>query len=111
MSAVAVEPPVELESGLRVEPWELHSELVLVCPEVCRRALELLPERDPDAYLARPRDPVLLPPGTADDGQVDTGLPAAVFRYTLWRLVETARSALVSVGALVTLASLAEVLH
>ena len=40
------------------EPWELHSELVLVCPEVKKRALELLPERDPDAFLARARDPV-----------------------------------------------------
>jgi hypothetical protein len=104
MSAVAVEAPVELESGLRIEPWELHSELVLVCPEVCRRALELLPERDPDAYLARPREPVL-PPAVA------IGLPTAVFEYTLWRLGQTARPALVSLGALVALAYLAEVLH
>ena len=111
MSAVAVEPPVELESGLRIEPWELHSELVLVCPEVCRRALELLPERDPDAYLARRREPVLLPPATAEQGHLATGLPTAVLGYALWRLVQTARPALVSLGALVALASLAEVLH
>ena len=49
MSAVAVDTMVE-----EIELWELHSELVLVSPEVCRRALELLPERDPDAFLARP---------------------------------------------------------
>ena len=48
MSAVAVDTVVE-----EIELWELHSELVLVSPEVCRRALELLPERDPDAFLVR----------------------------------------------------------
>src|SRR5215211_790098 len=48
MSAVAADTVVE-----EIELWELHSELVLVCPEVCRRALELLPERDPDAFLTQ----------------------------------------------------------
>jgi hypothetical protein len=111
MSAVAVEAPIELESGLRIEPWELHSELVLVCPEVCRRALELVPERDPDAYLARPREPVLLPSAAAELDHLALGVPRAVFEYTLWRLGQTVRPALVSLGALVALASLAEVLH
>jgi len=35
MSAAAADTVVEIEL------WELHSELVLVSPEVCRRALEL----------------------------------------------------------------------
>ena len=35
-----------------IEGWELQSELVLVCPEVRKRARELLPERDPDAFLS-----------------------------------------------------------
>jgi hypothetical protein len=93
------------------EPWELHSELVLVCPEVRERARELLPERDPDAFLARPREPVLLPAGTVDEAHHTTSLPVAVVGYALWRLAETARSALVAVGAVVALALLAQVLH
>jgi hypothetical protein len=111
MSAVAVRPPLELEDGPRIEPWELHSELVLVCPEVCRRALELLPERDPDAFLASLRGPSFLVSGTADQAQVAAGLPATVSKYAFWRLVETARSALFAVGGLVALASLAELVH
>jgi hypothetical protein len=111
MSAVAASPPLELEDGLRIEPWELHSELVLVCPEVCRRALELLPERDPDAVLANPREPILFaPPGTADQS-LAAGLPATISKYAFWRLVETARVALFAVGGLIALASLAELVH
>jgi len=93
------------------EPWELHSELVLVCPEVKKRALELLPERDPGAFLARARDPVSHPAGRTDDAQPATRLPVAVFGYALWRLAETARTALFVVGGVVALALLAEVLH
>jgi|SRR6266498_4317123 hypothetical protein len=137
MSAVAVETAVELQNELRavlkepavsrsearsvdedvpatngdIQPWELHSELVLVCPEVCKRALELLPERDPDAFLARPREPIVLALGTPDEGQFAHGLPASVFGYVVWRLVETARSALFAVGGLVALASLVELVH
>jgi hypothetical protein len=94
MSAVAVDSKVE-----EIELWELHSELVLVSPEVCRRALELLPERDPEAFLARPPES-------------DTPTRAAVaLRYTLWRLSHTARFALaVTVGS-VGLALLAEVVR
>jgi len=94
-----------------IQPWELHSELVLVCPEVCARARELLPERDPDAFLARPREPVLLLAPTVDEAPRTASLPAAVLRYTLWRIIEIARSALFVVGAVVALALLAEALH
>jgi len=93
------------------EPWELHSELVLVCPEVRERARELLPERDPDAFLARTRAPVFLPVATPDQVQPAASLSAAVLGYTLWRFAETARTALfVFVGA-IALALLAEALH
>jgi len=95
-----------------IKPWELHSELVLVCPEVKRRALELLPERDPDAFLPRARGPVSHRAGTFDDAQpAATRLLVAVFGYALWRLADTARTALFVVGGVVALALLAEVLH
>jgi hypothetical protein len=82
---------------------------VLVSPEVCERARELLPERDPEAFLDRARAPVVLPAGTIDEAQ-HTSLPVAVVGYTLWRLAETARSALLAVAAVVALALLAQVL-
>src|SRR6478672_10572883 len=75
------------------EPWELHSELVLVCPEVRKRALELLLEPDTDAFLARPRETPLLLASMLDDGQCPKTLRAAVVAYTVWRLLETARIA------------------
>jgi hypothetical protein len=99
------------EKNRDIEPWEVHSELVLVCPEVCERARALLPERDPDAFLARLREaaPAL---ETAPDAVAIAPSPSvAVVAYTLWRLAETARVALVAVGAVVALALLAEVLH
>src|SRR5437764_6522201 len=85
----------------QIEPWELHSELVLVCPEVSERARELLPERDPDAFLARTREPVALQAGRVNEAQHLMSLPVAVAGYTLWRLAETARSALFAVAAVV----------
>jgi hypothetical protein len=96
--SIAAELPAE------IEPWELHSELVLVSPEVWRRALELLPERDPDAFLVGPRRPPAEP-------RLPHGLPAAVFGHALRRAVETARIALVTIGGLAALASLAEALR
>jgi hypothetical protein len=89
---------------VEIQPWELHSELVLVCPEVCRRALELLPERDPDAFLVGP-------PRAPAELRLPHGLPAAVFGYALGRLAETARIALVAIGGLAALASLVEAVH
>src|SRR5947208_14178186 len=93
-SELAAMPSDEREPATNgdIEPWELHSELVLVCPEVCERARELLPERDPDAFLARPRGPVFSPGGTVDEVQQKTNLPVAVVAYVLWRLLETARA-------------------
>jgi hypothetical protein len=98
------------EAGSKdIQDWELHSELSLVCPEVRERALELLPERDPDAFLTTPR--VVLTTGRVDEAQRPTSLPVAVAGYTLWKLIETARTGLVVVAAIVALALLVEVLH
>jgi hypothetical protein len=95
MSAVAV-----------VEPWEIHSELVLVSPEVCERARELLPLRDPDAFFVRPARVVEV---TETASQL--GLPTALVGYTVLRLAQTARSALFVVGLVVALALIAQISH
>jgi hypothetical protein len=94
-----------------IEPWELHSELVLVCPNVRKRARELLAERDPDAFLVSAREPGATPIATAEAAARAPKLPFAVVVYTLRRLAETARSAFVAVGAVIALALLAELLH
>lgn len=87
-----------------VEPWEVHSELVLVSPEVYERALELLPARDPDAFLER------RPRATAiEQVSLDPGLPTAIVGYTVLRLAQTARSALIVVGAVVAFALIAQI--
>jgi hypothetical protein len=93
MSAVAV-----------VEPWEIHSELVLVSPEVYERALELLPERNPDALFERR-------PRTTATEQLprDPGLPTAIVGYAVLRLAQTARFALIVVGAVVAFALIAQI--
>ena len=87
-----------------VQPWEVHSELVLVSPEVCRRAREELPERDADAFLTRP-------PTVAGAPAVEQEAREAALRYTLWRFAQTARFGLLIVGVIVVLALLAELLH
>src|SRR5262245_25048235 len=82
-----------------VEPWEIHSELVLVSPEVCERARELLPPRDPDAFLATRSG------AAATDGPAsEPGLPTALLGYTVLRLAQTARTALIVVGLVVAFA-------
>jgi hypothetical protein len=92
-------------SAVAVEPWEIHSELVLVSPEVCERARELLPERDPNGFL--PRTIVVLESQPA----AGPSLPIALAGYTVLRLAETARSALIVVGAVVAVALIAQILH
>jgi hypothetical protein len=99
------------EKNRDIEPWELHSELILVCPEVSERARELLPERDPDAFLSRLRKPAPALETAPDAVAIAPRPSVAVVAYALWRLAETARVALVAVGAVVVLALLAEVLH
>jgi len=93
-------------SAVVVEPWEIHSELVLVSPDVCERARELLPLRDPDAFLAmRGRFVAATEPGS------EPGLPAALVGYTLLRVAETARSALIATAFVVALALIAQISH
>jgi hypothetical protein len=126
MTAVAVELPLGLEAEPRtrfsepdadpaageIEPWELHSELVLVCPEVCARALELLPERDPDAFLVRhERPPVVVELRADEEAKPAPGLGVAVAAYVLWRIADTAQRAVIAVGVLAGVAMLAELLH
>jgi hypothetical protein len=95
MSAVAV-----------VEPWEIHSELVLVSPEVCERARELMPHRPPDAFLT-----TRAATAAAAEPANKAGLSRALLSYTAWRLAETARSALIVFGIVVALALIAQILH
>src|SRR4029450_2178057 len=99
------------EKSRGIEPREVHSELVLVCPEVSERARELLPTRDPDAFLARGREPVLLATGTIEEPHANPSPVVAVVGHALWRLAETARIAFFTVGMVVALALLAEALH
>ena len=87
-----------------VQPWELHSELVFVSPEVSRRAREELPERDPDEFLTRPPVAAEAPIGEPSAGK-------AAFRYSVWRLGQAVRFGLVLVAIVVVLALLAELLH
>jgi hypothetical protein len=103
MSAVAAETGAE-----EIEPWELHSELVLVSPEVFRRALEVLPERDPDAFLARARTPVAV---AASEERDSPSLAAVALRYTLWRVGKSARFALAATVGSIGLGLIAEVVR
>ena len=69
-----------------------------------KRALELLPKRDPDVFLARVREPASPVVASVDAVALTPNLPVAVVGYALWRLAETARSALVVAIAIVALA-------
>jgi hypothetical protein len=91
------------------QPWELHSELVLVCPELRRRSLELLPEHDPDASPVGLPEPLILPAAAAPPEEL---APRAIdlLRYTLQRLGALARSGFTIIGAVFVLAMLAEIL-
>ena len=93
-------------SAVAVEPWEIHSELVLVSPEVCERARELLPHRDPDAFLAT-HDRI----ASATEPAGDLGLPTAVLGYTAFRLLDTVRTALIVFAFVVALALIAQISH
>jgi hypothetical protein len=123
MSAVALDTPVRPAAGPRgalravtdlatadaadVQPWEAHSELSLVSPEVRQRLIELLPERD--AYGAPPpRPPVALP--VAPEKEKPGVRARDLLRYTVRRVGETVRLGLTIVGAIFVLALLAEVL-
>ena len=123
MSAVALDTPVRPAAGPRgvlrpvadvgtddaagVQPWEAHSELSLVSPEVRQRLLDLLPERD--AYSVRPLPMPSVPLPVAP--LKERGVRARdLLRYTVRRVGETVRLGFTIVGAIFALALLAEVL-
>jgi hypothetical protein len=124
MSAVALDTPVrpaavprgvlrvvaELATGeaADVQPWEAHSELSLVSPEVRQRLLELLPEREAYRVPPLPRPSVPLPVAPQKE---KLGVRARdLIRYTVRRVGEMVRLGLTIVGAIFVLALLAEVL-
>ena len=95
----------------QIELWELHSELALVCPQVRKCARELLPERDPQGFLGRPRASISPRSDTAEEPPFPQSLSLAVVGYTLWRLADTARTAFLTLATVVVLALLAQLLH
>jgi len=99
------------EKNGQIEPWELHSELVFVCPEVSERARQLLPDRDPDAFFIMLPEPASRQAAGVDTVATAPNLALAVVGYALWRLAETARTGVITVAAIVALTFLAEVLH
>src|SRR6266536_2372018 len=123
-SALRAMPGRASGAGAAVEQRQLHSELVLVCPELRSRLRGLLPERASDAFVAEPaaglvaepavglvaEPAVLLPARAWSDGRsrLDLGLAAAVLVYAGQRLLVTAFF-LIAIGALFVLLTLAEV--
>ena len=99
------------EKNGQIEPWELHSELVFVCPEVSERARQLLPDRDPDAFFIMLPEPASRQAPAVETVATAPNLPLAVVGYAFWRLAETARTGFIAVAAIVALTFLAEVLH
>jgi hypothetical protein len=99
------------EKNGQIEPWELHSELVFVCPEVSERARQLLPDRDPDASFIMLPEPASWQAAGVATVATAPNLPLAVVGYALWRLAETARTGFIAVAAIIALTFLAEVLH
>jgi hypothetical protein len=98
--------PARSNSDIRL--WEIHSELALVCPEVRERGLAALPERDPESFLVKSRQPDSPTEATRISGE---SLVVALFAYTLLRLGELARGALLAVGLVIALALLADAFH
>jgi hypothetical protein len=128
MSAVVLEKPLELDKApwpaLRTvdspstfaaaapvqadfQIWELHSELVLIDPELRLQSLQLLPEPASDALARSPRPIPVSVPVLADE----PALPHyGILRYAVRRVGEMTRFGLAIVGTIFTLAMLAEVL-
>lgn len=152
MSAIAAANPIELAPPEKVlrplahfvplddepaphdgfQPWELHSELVLIDPELRRRSLELLPEIDLEAAPARspqplraplapvaapqpivllsplaPTAPIAAPAPVEDERAVKS---IGIFRYLGHRVVDITRLGLAIVGTIFVLAMVAELL-
>jgi hypothetical protein len=117
----ALHPVVHPGAHEDFQPWEIHSELVLVDPELRRRSLELLPEIDLDARPDRPPKPIVLAsfapavPGTAPAIAAPVEAEPAVesvgfLRYMVHRVVDVTRFGLAVIGAIFVLAMLSELL-
>ena len=89
-----------------IQPWELNSELVLVCPELRRLSLASLSEPDSGAVHAELQLPVTLP----SPAQAQLGVePLGIVGYAGQRMGDTVRNGLSIIGALFTLAMLAQI--
>lgn len=111
LQAVALSPTsVEaIAASANIQPWELHSELVLVCPELRGRSLELLPERRPESLPSRSLAPIVLRPLAPAEDELPLR-PENLRSFTLRRCGESLRNGLTIVGAFFTLAMVAELL-
>jgi hypothetical protein len=105
MSAAAALP----DPGIQL--WELHSELSVVSAEVRKRALELLPERDPSGFLSVLRRPNAFDSAGRTEAETALTLPLAVAVYALARIAQMVRSAACFVAGAVALASFVELLR
>jgi hypothetical protein len=94
-----------------IQQWELHSELSVVSAEVRKRALELLPERDPSSCLSVLRRPNAFESAGRAAAETALTLPLAVAAYALVRIAEMVRSAAFFMAGAVALAGLVELLH
>lgn len=100
-AASPAEEAARSSNGFR--PWELHSELVLVDPELRLRSLQLLPE----PALAAPghRPTVMAAPANGSPARTGT-----ILGYAVRRIAEMTRFGLVILGAVFALMMLAELL-
>jgi|SRR5919201_53708 hypothetical protein len=100
------------DEGEAFQAWEIHSELVLVSPELRQRSLELLPP-PPDVLARRPRTLVLAAPAPVPafvpDAEPEVREIGAL-RYTAHRVADVARFGFAIIGVIFTLAMIAEVL-
>jgi hypothetical protein len=102
---------IALRSPEHAEPWELHSELVLVCPALRRRSLELLPERDPEAFLVRAGVSVGDDVAPVEEDGSEAVRASSVAAYAAWRAAQATRGGFFLVGSIAALAALAELLR
>lgn len=70
-----------------------------------------MPARDPDAVLARSTQPSVAGSNLIDQHAVTPSLLLAVAVHVLWRIGQTARSALIAAGLVIALVYLAELLR
>jgi hypothetical protein len=94
-------------TAVAVDPWEVHSELALVSPEVRSHALDQLPPRRPYAFLDF--SPAMVTPGPP--ALAEPRLAYEVPAYVLRRVLQTAQASLTLVGSLVAIALAAELFH